>query len=211
MIRGQKKKASLVAGFCVCITGLMVKLPIKRLTASSYVGEDEDENICFSRIAFIFPLWGKTFVCQRNYQAFVSLLKQDCSLSGYSSGRMRQSSAKFILWKSMKIKDAKLIVQTIAVIVTLPVVLPVALISLAVTEVGDNLKKCPDCGNRKWTVGHKIAADECPSTVKIRRRGPVYFYVDCTRCHSKFKRLFGGPLIALSEEEIAGIASITFS
>jgi hypothetical protein len=105
----------------------------------------------------------------------------------------------------------------LALIASIPIFIPTAACVLAFTEIKEALKRCPNCGSRKLVLkgkeNHK--GGDCMEIrfergSAKRRKSPVYSYFQCADCSSRFKKYYGSPLEAASEQDFAEMLANSF-
>ena len=105
----------------------------------------------------------------------------------------------------------------LALVATIPIFIPTAACVLALTEIKEKLKRCPNCGCRKLIFKgkeHRESESDLENRLgqrtSTRRKLPEYSYFMCAACSSRFKKFYGSPLEPASEEEFAIMSPNSF-
>jgi DNA-directed RNA polymerase subunit RPC12/RpoP len=107
----------------------------------------------------------------------------------------------------------------LAVLVAIPIVVPLLFAGVTYSAIKDKLIKCPRCaGKRLELKGQSRTTAEAPGpegdwmnqrSCGHSRNSPNYSYYLCLDCGSQSKKTFGDPLQAASEEEFADMVPVT--
>ena len=105
----------------------------------------------------------------------------------------------------------------LAVVASIPIFIPTAACVLAFTELKEKFKKCPRCSSRKL-VFKGVEAHTPGGCLEIRfdrgtfkrRKSPIHSFFHCADCDGQFKKTYGGPLLAASDEEFSQMTPNSF-